>query len=125
MSTVPFFVSIQMNYGKEILDVLYEAGADGLSVHKISIHVHNSRNSLFDNVPFENVNRDVKAWLLRNSRFSDSLVCHCGKRGYYRLNLSSSKTRHLLLDFRDDFPDDDSAEKSSDNACQLSLFEDL
>lgn len=88
-----------MNYEKEILEVLYEAGNNGLSVHKIAIHVHNAHNSLFSPMAFEDVRQDVQAWLLRNSRHKESPVRHCQKRGMYRINLMSPIIRQQILEF--------------------------
>ena len=56
-----------MNYGDEIIAVLYEAGNDGLSVHKIAIHIHNAHNTLFSPIAFAEVRLKVQTWLLRNS----------------------------------------------------------
>lgn len=91
-----------MNYEKEILKVLFEAGSEGLSVHKIAIHVHNAHNTLFSTTSFEAVRHDVQLWLLRNSRFKDSPVTHCEKRGMYRLNMISPKAIQMILEFNDD-----------------------
>ena len=113
-----------MNYEKEILEVLYEAGTDGLSVHKIAIHVHNAHNTLFSPVAFDEVRQHVQAWLLRNSRSSDSPVRRCGKRGVYQLNLLSVKTRQMLLEFSDS-ADTATHSNGADNAkqAQPSLFD--
>lgn len=88
-----------MNYAKEILTVLLEAGTEGLSVHKIAIHVHNAHNTLFSPVAFEEVRHNVQMWLLKNSRHTTSPVAHCEKRGMYRLNLMSKETRQMLFEF--------------------------
>ena len=88
-----------MNYGDEIIAVLYEAGNDGLSVHKIAIHIHNAHNTLFSPIAFAEVRLKVQTWLLRNSRATDSPVIHCGKRGKYRINLASPHLRQKLLEF--------------------------
>lgn len=112
-----------MNYEKEILEVLYEAGTDGLSVHKIAIHVHNAHNTLFAPVAFDEVRLHVQAWLLRNSRFSDSPVKRCGKRGMYQLNLLSKKTRQMLLEFHDSDYIDSKADPTHCQHAQPSLFD--
>ena len=88
-----------MNYQNEILAVLYEAGSDGLSVHKIAIHVHNSHNTLFSPIAFEVVRRNVQSWLLRNSKSSDPLVVRLDKRGRYKINMKSAKARQLIFEF--------------------------
>lgn len=127
MPTAPFSFTHrpkhQMNYEKEILEVLYEAGPDGLSVHKIAIHVHNAHSTLFSPIAFDDVRLHVQAWLLRNSRFSDSPVKRCGKRGIYQLNLLSKKTRQMLLEFTDADSISSKAATAHDSHVQPSLFD--
>ena len=114
-----------MNYAKEILTVLLEAGPEGLSVHKIAIHVHNAHNTLFSPVAFDEVRHNVQMWLLKNSRHKTSPVAHCEKRGMYRINLMSKETRQMLLAFGDnDMPIDCTAEKDKEpSQIQPKLFD--
>ena len=48
-------VSRIMNYDREILRVLVEAGSEGLSVQKISRHVHYACNSFFNVIDFDEI----------------------------------------------------------------------
>lgn len=91
-----------MNYDREILFVLNEAGEKGLSVKKIARHVFNSSNGFFDNVSFDEVHHYVASYLRRNSRQSGSVVERTEVRGVYRLCMSLGDSRQLLLDFKDD-----------------------
>lgn len=112
-----------MNYDQEILRVLCEAGSDGLSVHKISVHVHNACNSLFSPVEFAEVYRYVVSFLARNSRDSFSLVSRMQIRGRYRLNPNSARWSQLMLRFTDDEMLSDKETIESDSADgSLSLF---
>lgn len=109
-----------MNYDREILQVLCEAGEKGLSVGKIARHVFNSRNGFFDNVTFDEVRREVASFLTRGCKSSDAVVERTGERGVYRMNLSSVNTGQLMFDFKDD-----ETEVSSEKAVEdqsLSLF---
>lgn len=113
-----------MKYGKEILETLYEAGNDGLSVHKIAIHVHNQCNTLFSPIDFENVRIDVQRWLLANSRHSTALVEHCEKRGLYRLNPKSNETQKLMLQFgENNDKNEDTYKDNQKNNTQILLFD--
>lgn len=113
---------MSMNYEKEILRILYEAGKDGLSVHKIAIHVHNAHNTLFSPIAFEKVRLYVQIWLLRNSKSSDSLVAHCEKRGMYRINIHSSYAIQTIMKFNDNTTEQPfSTQEKGDK--QLHLFE--
>lgn len=84
-----------MNYEPAIIRILYMAGAQGISVHKLSLHVHNASNDFFTRIPFEEVRQDVQAWLLRHSRGVCPEVTRV-RHGYYSLNMSSAKVRRLL-----------------------------
>ena len=53
-----------MQYDKEILRVLAEAGSEGLSVQKISRHVFNACNSLFNSLNQEDVHKYVQMYLV-------------------------------------------------------------
>lgn len=112
-----------MNYDQEILRVLCEAGSSGLSVHKISVHVHNACNSLFSPVDFTEVYRYVVSFLARNSRDSLSLVARTQVRGRYRLNPNSAKWNQLMLQFvaEETSSGQESGNSNSADGC-LSLF---
>ena len=102
MECLPVLLSSNsMNYDSEILYVLKEAGAKGLSIRKIARHVFNSRNSLFDVVSFDDVYRYVAGYLARSSKSEDSFIERTDVRGVYRLNLSNA-SRQLQFDFRDE-----------------------
>ena len=111
-----------MNYDSEILYVLKEAGAKGLSIRKIARHVYNSRNGFFDVVSFDEVHRYVAGFLVRNSKSANSFIERTNVRGVYRLNLSNT-TRQLQFDFKDG--DVQNENEDVDKSCEdksLSLF---
>ena len=80
-----------MDYEKEIVAILLEAGRNGLALRKIARHVFNMRNSLFEQLEYEDVHADVQKYIRKNSRDSRSLIRHTAKRGCYRLNKNSEK----------------------------------
>ncbi len=91
-----------MNYEKEILCILVEAGDRGLSLNKIVMHVFNSRNGFFDVVSFEDVHRYVSNYLKRNCKSVGSAIEKTGKRGIYRLNPSSVASCQLQFNFKNE-----------------------
>ena len=111
--------AVILDYEKEILKFLTEAGEQGLSVQKIARHVFNSCNTFFEPVSFEEVHRYVQSFLLRNSKNSDSIIEKTGMRGNYRLNPDNQESRQLMLLFRDDVPEDNPKEPEDQS---LSLF---
>lgn len=110
-----------MNYDREILCVLGEAGEKGLSVKKIARHVFNRRNGFFDEVSFDNIYHYVAAYLTRNSKDRDSLVEKTECRGVYRLNMSSAASRQLVFDFKEQDDNIRQEEKNTEDR-SLSLF---
>lgn len=110
-----------MNYEREILFVLNEAGTKGLSVKKIARHVFNSRNSLFDNVSFDEVHHYVASYLNRSYRQNEPTVERTDVRGVYRICLSTYNHRQLQFDFKD--PDEkEEKENTTTEDKLLSLF---
>lgn len=89
-------------YTNEIISVLCEAGDNGLPIRKIALHVFNTCNTLFAPVLIDDVHHDVRLWLNANSQSTNSLVCRCDKRGYYKINTSSQAAQQLMLEFSDD-----------------------
>ena len=85
-----------MQYDKEILRVLAEAGNEGLSVQKVSRHVFNACNSLFNSLNQEDVHKYVQMYLLKNSKSCNSLI------GVYRLNENNQLSQQLILQFHDE-----------------------
>ena len=110
-----------MNIEKEIFHVLTEVGDTGLSIRKISIHVYNSCNSFFDDVPYEDIYNYVKQFLVRNSRNPDSVIEKTDIRGVYRLNTTLQENRQLMFRFGDDNNEEEDNSKNMEDT-SLSLF---
>lgn len=91
-----------MSYDAAILQVLAEAGNDGLSVRKIAHHVLNACNSLFEPVEYTTVHAYVQQFLIRNSKTTNALVERTETRGKYRLNLNNVGNQQLMLQFCDE-----------------------
>ncbi len=110
-----------MNYDREILLILTEAGDDGLSVQKITRHVFNNHNNFFETVSLDEVHRHVAAYLNKNSKSADSPVERTEVRGVYRINRFST-SRQLFFDFKDEADEhyDDGNKTCEDRS--LSLF---
>jgi len=114
-----------MDFDKEIFKVLSYVGEDGLSVQKISIHVHNACNTFFNAVSYDEVHNYVAQFLKRNSKKHGSVVERTTKRGVYRLNTKSPAVQEMMLQF-EETPNDESENasiKCKDNS--LALFDDL
>lgn len=90
-----------MEYEREILRVLIEAGSEGLSVQKISRHVFNASNSFFNPVAFDTIHAYVSNYLTLQSKKPTSLIEKTARRGVYRLNMQLPETQQLRLQFLD------------------------
>jgi len=108
------------NYDRHILEVLVEAGVEGLSVQKISRHVFNACNTFFDSISFDDVHSYVQYYLLKNSRNSNSFIERLSSRGIYRLNPSSGDAQQLKLQFSKE-PEETQEKTAVDHS--LSLFD--
>lgn len=107
-------------YDKAIVSVLLEAGHAGISVQKLSRHVYNSCNSLFNPVSFDEVHSYVSQYLLRNSKSPTSMITRADTRGIYRLNLNNQESRQLYLQFTEQA---EAVEPTTEHTDQsLSLF---
>ena len=109
-----------MNYDREILFILNEAGPKGLSIRKITMHVFNKCNGLFDVISLEDVHRYVASYLIKNSKAAGSVIERTGIRGVYRLNLENTSNQ-LQFDFKDDVIGEKNCVKAEDDM-SLSLF---
>ena len=88
-----------MNYDREIYKVLVEAGEAGISLQKLSRHVHNACNSLFNPITREDVHAYVVQFIQRNSSGNNASIERMQQRGVYRLNSRSNQTSELMLQF--------------------------
>ena len=111
-----------MNYEKEILQILTEAGTKGLSVRKIARHVYNTSNTFFNVLDFEEVHAAVQQYLFRNSRKKNAVIEKTPVRGVYRINKNSAEFRQLMLLF---MPEEDTVVKKPSMDGSLSLFDDF
>ena len=113
-----------MEFDKEILRTLTEAGTEGLSVQKVARHVLNAHNSFFNPLKYEDVHKYVSQFLQKNSKRADSIIEKADVRGYYRLNMDNQQSQQLMLQFREDQKTNDQSEelpKIEDRS--LSLFD--
>lgn len=109
-----------MNYERQILQTLLEAGERGLSVRKIARHVFNMNNGLFEEVDYETIHIAVRQYLQRQSARTGAPVCRVS-HGIYRFNRQTSEGRQLLLAFKDK-EDTDNSHKPVQEDQSLSLF---
>ena len=110
-----------MQYDKEILQVLIEAGCEGISVQKISRHVHNACNSLFNPLSQRDIHKYVQQFLLRYCITDTSLV-EISKKGIYSLYLNNVMTPQLFLQVREDR---EPVEETPEKDYSLDLFGNL
>ncbi len=83
------------NYDRLIVKVLLEAGDNGLTVRKITRHVYNAVNGLFEEADMEAVHRSVRVFLHRHSQGEGAALAR-PKRGTYSLNCNTEAGRILL-----------------------------
>ena len=101
-----------MNYDREILAVLTQAGEKGLKLEHIVRHVYNACNSMFTPLNYKDVYAYVSQYLVKSSKLQGSCVQKAGY-GVYR----------LMLQFGSHPVQEEVSEKSSVDS-SLSLFGD-
>lgn len=74
-----------MDYDKDIILILAEAGQKGLRAGKIALHVYNTNRSLFFSPEKNDVYKRVLNCLHKRSSTKKPLITKGEKRGYYRL----------------------------------------
>lgn len=120
------FVIVYSNtvYEQQILRILSDVGERGISVALLSKHVYNLNCTLFEQPDIQEVHLQVQRFLLRNSKSANSLIESTGRRGYYRLNTqNSADARQLMLDFREDVPEEEPEAKQPQQDLSLNLFD--
>lgn len=111
-----------MNYDREILAVLTQAGEKGLKLEHIVRHVYNACNSMFTPMNYKDVYAYVSQYLVKSSKLQGSCVQKAGY-GVYRLNLATTEAQQLMLQFGSHPVQEEVSEKSSVDS-SLSLFGD-
>ena len=86
-------------YDEQILRILLDVGARGISTKKLAKHVYNHFCTFFYQPDFNEVYRYVQQYLQRNSSSSQDIIEHADRWGHYRLNTTSQATRQLMIDF--------------------------
>lgn len=106
-----------------ILKVLAEAGDLGISVKNLSTHVFNMSSTLFEKPDMNEVRRQVRLFLMRNTKGHYPLIEHTGRWGHYRLNATQSeKAKQLMLDFTEDKKEEEPKVRVQQDM-SLNLFE--
>lgn len=77
----------------DVIEILLEAGDEGLRLRKLIVHVYNKRNSLFHDISKEQVRNEVTAFIRANSKSKDDLITKT-RWGVYRINTNSLKFKN-------------------------------
>ena len=85
-------------YDEQIISILAKAGPRGMSVKKIGMQVYNLNCTLFFTPDFKEIHKYVQQFLMRNSKFPQSIACNTAW-GIYKLNPNSVQARQLAIDF--------------------------
>ena len=108
-------------YEKQILSILLDVGAQGISVKKLAKHVYNHYCTLFFTPDFEEIYRSVQYYLRSQAAKPQSPIEHAKKWGHYRIKARQAATvRELFLDF-DAVDNDEEETKGTDMS--LNLFD--
>lgn len=109
-----------MQYEKDILLLLIEAGEKGLSVTKITRHIFNTYNSFFLSLNIEDTHQEVQQCLLKMSKRPNSMLGRV-RKGVYCININNQEVRHLQLKFSHEC--DIKKDEKTQTDFSLNLFE--
>ncbi len=114
-----------MTYDSQILHILTEVGAKGISVRFLAKHVYNMNCTLFNSPDMADIHNYVQQYLLKNSKSPQSIIESTGRRGYYRLNTNNSAdARQLMFEFKEAQETSDITDSSARQIdLSLSLFD--
>ena len=85
----------------DILQVLAEAGTEGLSVRKVARHVYNARHTMFDDLDYGSLHASVSRYLRYHADSKKSIIIHSAKRGHYTLDPKKPLVTQLKINFED------------------------
>jgi DNA repair protein RadC len=110
-------------YEQQILRILLDVGARGISVKKLAKHVYNHFCTFFYQPDLQEIHRFTQQYLLKQARQKKGIIEHAEKRGYYRLNTrNAAAIRKLRQQFS---PETEKEETQIDTPAEdrsLSLF---
>ncbi len=115
-----------MDYQRQLVAILKEAGEKGLPLNKIARHVYNSSCTLFESPSFDKVYADLAQFLSRQSHLADGMVKRTGTRGVYAINDRWALFRQVVIDFDEHTTDEISQQQDSfveDKSLTLPLFD--
>lgn len=97
---------------QQILELLAKVGDKGITCKKLARHLYNANNSLFEAVSFDDIYRDLQAYLIKKSKHKHPYIEKTGKWGYYRLNKRRLKETMgwMVEEAEKDAPDEEKKE---------------
>lgn len=110
-----------MNYEQDIIRILKEAGKQGLPIIKIAKHVYNMRNGLFNTVDFDEVYKDILAYINKNNKSKCPLLKKTGRWGYYTLSDCTKVARLQTFNFEELMEEDEGNNTKNVDVEDLSL----
>jgi len=114
-----------MDYGQQIMSILYDVGERGISARLLTRHVYNMNRTLFAEPDIAEVRDYVRKFLRRQFKAANPMLERTGKRGYYRLTSNYIAKARLSLQFTNDTePDIEDKEDVPAQDFTLSLFND-
>lgn len=88
-----------MKLEREILNVLVQAGNQGLKLEKIVRHVYNACNSMFNPLDYKTLYSYVSQYLNKSSKDPNSVVAKGKGYAIYHINYKNAVVEQLMLDF--------------------------
>ncbi len=111
-------------YEQQILRILLDVGARGISINKLAKHVYNHFSTFFYQPDLEEIHRFTQQYLRKQARQPKGIIERAEKRGYYRLNTrNAAAIRKLRQQFAPEAEKEEECEKKQEEDRSLSLFD--
>ncbi|MCF0195760.1 MAG: hypothetical protein HUK03_00670 [Bacteroidaceae bacterium] len=111
------------NYHRDIVDILLEAGGNGLKVRNIASSIYNRRADLVTNdVVYDEIRRTISPYLWRSVKGKHSIFTRTAY-GTYAIKIPFALQMDLFLDtLREEEEDAPTEKAAASNIKQLELF---
>lgn len=112
-------------YHRDIVDILLQAGPDGMRLCNIARNIYNRHADLFaSDVVYEDIHYSVMTYLWRESQRKRSIFTHLAY-GVYAIKAAIAIQLDLFVDMSQEEEEEKPAEAPASSCTQLELFPDF
>jgi len=109
-------------YERQIIEILYRAGKDGMRVKEVARRLYNLNTTLFEPIDYPHLKAMVQSYLAYQSKRQGGVIVQAS-RGFYAI--SQNYMPQLTLEFSDEeaVESDENNNSCPEDSRQLSIFD--